>query len=184
MRAPEMSFVRNAPHTTSRLFAALVLAWLVLPATASMAVDTDSDVVIVGAGVAGLRAAYQLNLLGWSVKIIEAQDTHGGRVHDSEIDNPGFADFPVELGAEQGMASGRVGGQPHFLYGDVEALDPARMVQDGLNSTVCEDGGDPVEPQAKPADFAQTLQRIRKISHQRLFFSILLGLVRLLEVRH
>lgn len=105
MRTPEVGSVRIVPRTTCRLFAALVLSWVVVPANTSMAVDTDSDVVIVGAGVAGLRAAYQLNRLGWSVKIIEATDAHGGRVHDSEDHHPGFADFSA--GAQRASVAAR-----------------------------------------------------------------------------
>ena len=40
----------------------------------------DHDVIIVGAGSAGLYAAFELNNLGFDVLVLEAQDRHGGRV--------------------------------------------------------------------------------------------------------
>ena len=49
--------------------------------TASLSVEpsTDHDIVIVGAGASGLYAAYELDLLGYDVLILEA--TEIGRAH-------------------------------------------------------------------------------------------------------
>ena len=57
----------------------------------------DADVVIVGAGAAGLVAARQLSAAGLKSIVIEARDRIGGRIHT--IREPGFP-LPVELGAE------------------------------------------------------------------------------------
>jgi monoamine oxidase len=69
----------------------------------------DLDVVIIGAGMAGLAAARDLGRAGLSVSILEARDRIGGRVltqHDPECDSP------LELGAE-------------FIHGKPrEILDP------------------------------------------------------------
>jgi monoamine oxidase len=57
----------------------------------------DADVIILGAGLAGLAAASWLRESGVSVIIVEARDRIGGRVwtrHDSEVD------YPIELGPE------------------------------------------------------------------------------------
>lgn len=62
------------------------------------------DVIVIGAGAAGLMAAWELAQTGKSVGIIEARDYFGGRMHtilDQEFD------LPVELGAE-------------FVHGDLE----------------------------------------------------------------
>ncbi len=56
----------------------------------------NGEVIIIGAGAAGLYAAYLLNLQGISVKILEASDRAGGRI--KSLNN--FSDFPIELGAE------------------------------------------------------------------------------------
>lgn len=63
--------------------------------------DTHStqsfDVIIVGAGAAGLIAALELTLTGKSVAILEAKDRIGGRIFT--INDPLF-ESPVEAGAE------------------------------------------------------------------------------------
>ncbi|XP_046860985.1 uncharacterized protein LOC124454225 [Xenia sp. Carnegie-2017] len=51
-----------------------------------------SDVIIVGAGMAGLSAAYELKKAGLSVKILEQTDRYGGRI--------------FTYGEESGLASG------------------------------------------------------------------------------
>ncbi len=56
----------------------------------------DADVIIVGAGLAGLNAALLLEQAGFKVTIVEATDRLGGRVHTAkENDVPGHP----ELGA-------------------------------------------------------------------------------------
>ncbi|MEP3208129.1 MAG: NAD(P)/FAD-dependent oxidoreductase [Maribacter sp.] len=50
----------------------------------------DADVIIVGAGLAGLNAALLFEQAGFKVKIVEATDRVGGRVHTAkESDVPG-----------------------------------------------------------------------------------------------
>jgi monoamine oxidase len=56
-----------------------------------------SDVIIVGAGMAGLAAAVKLGGSGFSVQILEARERIGGRVL-TQIDSA--SGFPIELGAE------------------------------------------------------------------------------------
>ena len=58
---------------------------------------TDYDVVIIGAGAAGLAAASALVRVGRTVALIEARDRIGGRVYT--IRPPG-ATLPIELGAD------------------------------------------------------------------------------------
>jgi len=53
-------------------------------------------VIVIGAGIAGLSAAYRLTQAGVDVVILEARDRIGGRVHTDRS----FAPYPVEFGAE------------------------------------------------------------------------------------
>lgn len=55
------------------------------------------DVIVIGAGVAGLAAAIDLRRSGLSVLILEARDRIGGRVFSQR--DPGLQ-LPIELGAE------------------------------------------------------------------------------------
>ncbi|MGA5496794.1 flavin monoamine oxidase family protein [Streptomyces cinereoruber] len=54
----------------------------------------QADVVIVGAGLAGLTAADQLSRAGHDVVVIEGRDRVGGRIHTVEV-----AGVPVDAGA-------------------------------------------------------------------------------------
>ncbi|MEZ5056280.1 MAG: FAD-dependent oxidoreductase [Saprospiraceae bacterium] len=56
----------------------------------------EGKVIIIGAGVGGLSAAYLLNQRGIDFEILEATSQFGGRIKI----NTTFADFPIPLGAE------------------------------------------------------------------------------------
>ncbi|TCD01565.1 FAD-dependent oxidoreductase [Pedobacter psychroterrae] len=47
--------------------------------------DKDADVIIIGAGLAGLTAAKVLKTAGKSIKILEASDKVGGRIKTDEV---------------------------------------------------------------------------------------------------
>ena len=74
-----------------RLFLSTLLAGTALPARAA-----DPDVVIVGAGVAGLAAARSLMAANKSVLLVEARERIGGR---AVTDSTTLA-FPFDLGAQ------------------------------------------------------------------------------------
>ena len=90
----------------------LLFALALLP-TASRAVEpsTDHDVVIVGAGAAGLYAAYTLKNLGYSVLLLEASDRYGGRVYSDTL-----GDVGIERGAES-----LYGKNNNFIYNDIKS---------------------------------------------------------------
>jgi monoamine oxidase len=56
--------------------------------------ETDADILIIGAGAAGLAAARELSITGHNVMILEARERIGGRI------NTHFDVYPIELGAE------------------------------------------------------------------------------------
>lgn len=57
----------------------------------------DVDVLVIGAGAAGLAAARKLQAAGRRVRVLEARDRIGGRIQSSWIHG---IEHPVELGAE------------------------------------------------------------------------------------
>lgn len=59
-------------------------------------VNFSGNVLIIGAGAAGLMAGHLLKQNNINFQILEASDTYGGRVKESS----NFADFPIDLGAE------------------------------------------------------------------------------------
>jgi monoamine oxidase len=66
----------------------------------------DFDVVVIGAGAAGLAAAAHLSRHGKSVCVLEARERVGGRIYSIR---PRGNPFPLELGAE-------------FIHGESEAI--------------------------------------------------------------
>lgn len=58
--------------------------------------DFTGKVLIVGAGAAGMSAAYFLERNNIEYEVLEASSTYGGRVKRAAD----FADFPIDLGAE------------------------------------------------------------------------------------
>ncbi len=60
------------------------------------AISYNGKVLIIGAGAAGLTAAYILGRYGIRHQVIEASAVYGGRVKKIE----GFSDKPIDLGAE------------------------------------------------------------------------------------
>ena len=68
---------------------------------------TDVDVVIVGAGAAGLSAARELQSRGARVVVLEASAKVGGRVQDDRS----LSCWPLELG-------------PEFIHGELDNMVP------------------------------------------------------------
>jgi monoamine oxidase len=100
----------------------------------------DADVIILGAGLAGLAAAHDLMDASVDVVVIEARDRLGGRVwtrHDGDLD------YPIELGPEWFDAAGpmhrlleRSGARVHgatgpFLQRTARGLNASDEVADG-----------------------------------------------------
>jgi monoamine oxidase len=86
-----MKFARKWALSALFTFCIAPLTW---------AANTTHDVVIVGAGSAGLYAAKTLNEDGYNVLIIEATDRYGGRVYSYTMNNT-----RIDLGAEEHYGS-------------------------------------------------------------------------------
>ena len=97
--------------------ARILSLWLAVSFSASLwAADTSHDVVIIGAGSAGLYAAKTLIAEGYDVLIIEATDRIGGRVYSATL-----GDIRIELGAEEhylGTGNNPVWPAVRELYGN------------------------------------------------------------------
>ncbi len=57
--------------------------------------DDKSKVIVIGAGIAGLAAANELQAEGYDVVVLEARDRIGGRIHTSTQ----WPEIPLDLGA-------------------------------------------------------------------------------------
>lgn len=80
----------------------------------------DYDVVIIGAGASGLYAAFELNNLGFNVKVLEARPRHGGMIHTKTLFGTTYVDEIAEDVTGDETA--------HWHYWDIMALDPNRLV--------------------------------------------------------
>ena len=76
------------------------------------------QVVVVGAGMAGLRCALELQGRGLETLVLEAGDAAGGRVRTDEIDG-----FLVDRGF-QVLLTAYPEARSTFDYGELDAADP------------------------------------------------------------
>jgi len=78
-----------------KTFALMVSTTLVARLPFSQAQSANKSVLIIGAGMAGLRAGYLLNQEGYQVTTLEARDRIGGRIWTSKD----WENAPLDLGA-------------------------------------------------------------------------------------
>ena len=103
-------------------------------------VPFDGDVVIIGAGAAGLYVADILKSKGIQVSILEAGNQMGGRIrslrNQKELSNLSAADFPVELGAEVTIGSDSIWGTnlKNFSVSaiELESVSTDRFILDSM----------------------------------------------------
>ena len=93
---------------------------LALPACRSSAEGFDAQVIVMGAGLAGLNAAMWLAEEGWDVLVLEGSDRIGGRLHTLDHGRLGR----TEAGGEQiGASYARVRDRAHALGIELVADD-------------------------------------------------------------
>lgn len=104
-----------------------------------------ADVLVLGAGIAGLAAAERLAAAGRRVLVLEARDRIGGRIHT--VDDPGLH-HPVELGAE-------------FVHGrPAELVELIRAAGLGLVPGPDRWSRSPGHPTASPSDPQTSVARL------------------------
>lgn len=118
----------------------------------------DGNVIIIGAGAAGMYAADILNAKGINVIILEAANQMGGRIRSlrNQTDNQGLfgqdtrlefgSDFPLELGAEAYYGSDSIWGKSvqnqNVTTLELSALGTDRYVIENLVKKATDWGGD------------------------------------------
>lgn len=94
------------------LLAAALAPWAWHPLRASAGRNTPVDVLVIGAGMAGISAARELQAAGLRVRILEARQRIGGRIHtDASLG------VPVDVGAA--WIHGAEGNPLTALAGDI-----------------------------------------------------------------
>jgi monoamine oxidase len=68
------------------------------------------EVIVIGAGIAGLAAARDLSIDGYDVLVLEARNRIGGRIRTSRD-----LGVPARLGS---IVDSRLRGQPHLAAGE------------------------------------------------------------------
>lgn len=106
----------------------------------------DCDVVVIGAGAAGLAAAHQLRSFGLSIVVLEARDRIGGRVHT--VIDP-LSDAPLERGAE-------------FLHGRSRAVEAFARAA-GLEVTKVPETNVLVE-NGRPREMTQAIESLGELT--------------------
>jgi monoamine oxidase len=99
----------------------------------SVGVNRQPDVIVIGAGAAGLAAAKRLSQAGMAVTLLEARERVGGRIHT--LYDP-LSPVPIELGAEF------IHGRPPAIWNAIEAgRIPVAEFQGEHHFLGAEDGG-------------------------------------------
>ena len=113
--------------------------------------QSDADVIVIGAGCAGLAAALDLTRAGLRVLVVEARNRIGGRVYT--VHDP-LCPVPIELGAEF------IHGKPPETLGLVEEFGLATI--DGAGELRCAEGGGAFGDCGRDESFGDIFEEVAK----------------------
>ncbi len=114
-----------------------------------MSFDTyQTEIIIIGAGAAGLAAAHQLSKAGGNLLVLEGRDRIGGRAYTKAVN-----DMPVELGAEF------IHGSNPAIWQHIRAGNLATRPSSKILSLIKY----PDDPTLKPMDFSITGSFLQKM---------------------
>src|ERR1700758_1803879 len=125
--------------------------------------DNTHDVIVIGAGMAGLTAARSLAEAGMKVLVAEAQDRIGGRIWTRHI-----GDEAIELGAEF------VHGRPPELWALIDEAGIETYERDGAQ--VCFEDGTLSECGSEMHDVFDPLEKLENFRGPDLSFADYLDL--------
>ncbi|WP_416675650.1 flavin monoamine oxidase family protein [Egbenema bharatensis] len=119
---------------------------------------TDSKVLIVGAGIAGLTAAYRLSQAGVAVDVIEASPRVGGRLRSvtKPAENPGVAELGGEFIDTHHTAVRSLAAELGLEMADLRAAD------EGLESEILYFQGRKIDHRWVAVEFTPLAHRIAK----------------------
>ena len=119
------------------------------------------DAVIVGAGVAGLTAAWRLAQAGADVVVLEARDRVGGRLQTVEVDREPFELGGQWIGPTQSAVRALLEELGLELFARHREGDTVRLGADG-RAVRC-DGGDPGLPAAGVDAYENGVEKLRRL---------------------
>jgi len=127
----------------------ILLWWLCETEVMAMATSSrDADVVIVGAGLTGLRAALEVSRAGLSVLVVERENGVGGRVRSTKVDG-----FILDHGFQVLLT-----GYPELST--LPSLEPLRCkaFYPGARVRIGSTNYDLLDPRFRPLSIARTLR--------------------------
>lgn len=117
----------------------------------------QQKVLIIGAGIAGLAAAKQLQQYGFQVTVLEGRDRLGGRIHTDRS-----LGFPVDLGASwiHGITNNPIENLARQWYIEIQPTDLDYILLYGSNGKLIsnEDADSSYALYAKMRDRAEALE--------------------------
>ena len=130
--------------------------WLSLIRNAGAPISSTPTVLVIGAGMAGLAAAKQLQLQGVAVRILEARNRTGGRIHTDRS-----LGIPVDMGA-----SWIHGPQGNPITALAQAAGAGTYLTDDESLVVYDAQGNEISDSVMDAAYAQYLELMEQVDDE------------------